>query len=449
MVCVSNFLDNGNPVNHELRKCCSTSLDFSEVPSRGITAREKLANSHMPQSQEAADVVNRCGQSGEGSVRSSTPATAPPPQFPQQQSSSLSTVSSRGGFAADDHWTIFTSRSSSSDVNDHQMAGLVSSKEVQQQLRRPESEDSGEVLSNEQRQLHDELVSAVYAYNVKEAVTTLRKIYNKQTRCFRIHTVLAVVLPDTAAMIADGRNDLLCVAVSFALDCIRWTLGVQKGENIESFKYKMNLNIARWILRETVRKGIPDPPPSEISATVVDLVDHILESVVEPEFAWELLTSLQVSQPVQRLVPYLLNWKGSRDPAVEARLNDFLYDHKEFSSVIPPSQPQYPSHVAQYRGGGDPGASMGGGSSMMGPGYGQSARAGGPPSHTSSHQASGLDDLSLEGRLLKLLARSTKGELGARIPALYRDEFGEPLRLRGRKLKDILLGEFNDTCPCG
>lgn len=46
----------------------------------------------------------------------------------------------------------------------------------------------------------------------------------------------------------------------FALTCIQWCFGVQKGSKVESFKYKMNKNIARWILKELQRKGIPVRP---------------------------------------------------------------------------------------------------------------------------------------------------------------------------------------------
>ena len=38
------------------------------------------------------------------------------------------------------------------------------------------------------------------------------------------------------------------------------------------------------------------------------------------------------------------------------------------------------------------------------------------------------------------MEKSPKGILGAHIPAIYREEFGEPLHLYGRKLKHILLG---------
>jgi hypothetical protein len=421
VVCISKFFEGASPINADLRKSSSSCIDIEDVPSRASASSGNLDNLDFVEPEfEIEDECNRmtstdvrysgCGEDSMGKI------LVRGEEFISSSGTSMPSIGSEsrgGGYTTDEHWNVFTSRSSSSD--DHIPSSSISFGGGSHSSVR--SANEGEVLSAEQRALHDELVTAVYAYNVKEAVTTLRKIYNKQTRCFRIHTVLAVVLPDTAAMTADGRIDLLCVAVSFALDCIQWTLGVQKGENVDSFKYKMNINIARWILRETVRKGVTDPPPAPIASAVIDLVEHILDSVVEPDFAWELLSSLHVPQAMQRLVPYLLRWRSSHDPVVEARLNEFLHEHKEFSSIIPPSQPHYRSPT-------EPGMML-------------------PPSGSfgSKYSPQSPDDLSLEGRLLKLLARSTKGELGARIPALYRDEFGEPLRLRGRKLKDILLGK--------
>ena len=448
VVCVSNY-DDENPMSVELRDSCSTSIDFRDVPDRAAAAMDSLAQRGYDDPEDMIAHMGAIGRmaSGDETDHGSFLVSA-------RASSSVGSSKGPAGMSGDEQWHNFTSRSSSSDDHGLSSAPFVPSKEVQLLLSRGDSDDpnDGETLTSEQRTLHDEFVAAVYAYNVKDAVATLRKIYNKQTRCFRIHTVLAVVLPDTAAMAADGREDLLCVAVSFALDCIQWTLGVQKGENVESFKYKMNLNIARWILRETVRKGVPDPAPPAVMSAVVDLVDHILDCVVEPEFAWELLASLNVPSPSQRLVPHLLIWRSSRDPQVEARLNGFLNEHKEFAAIIPPSQ----SQMMQFRHGehgkewspSHAGAMHVPHSSPLPPLAGMTS-AGQPYGHGArpSYSPGSPEDLTLEGALLRLLARSAKGELGARIPALYRDEYGEPLRLRGRKLKDILLGElFLPSC---
>ena len=47
----------------------------------------------------------------------------------------------------------------------------------------------------------------------------------------------------------------------------------------------------------------------------------------------------------------------------------------------------------------------------------------------------------VEERLVQVLSKYPAGVLGAHIPAIYREEYDEPLRLYGRKLKDILLGQ--------
>jgi hypothetical protein len=51
----------------------------------------------------------------------------------------------------------------------------------------------------------------------------------------------------------------------------------------------------------------------------------------------------------------------------------------------------------------------------------------------------------VEQRLLSLLSKSPKGILGTHIPAIYREQYGEALRLHGRKLKDIFLVS---NCNC-
>lgn len=290
-----------------------------------------------------------------------------------------------------------------------------------------------DALSIDQKILQDDLITSVYAYNVNGAVSTLRKMYTKQTRTFRIPTVLAHVLPDTSAMMTDGRTDLLNIAVCFTLDCIQWCFGVQKGENIESFKYKMNANIARWILREMIRKGVPLSPTSVIVDATVFVVNHILENVPELEFAYDMLTSLHVPHVLERMIPNFLSWRSVPTPAVEARVNEFLYEHPELGSLLSGSpisgtQPgNRPQAVA-----GDRAQAFIRDHLMFSSSGSDFAIPSVPPTIDPELQV-------LERKLLKLLAKSPHGELGARIPALYREEYGEALRLRGKKLKDILI----------
>lgn len=310
-----------------------------------------------------------------------------------------------------------------------------------------------ETLTKEQRVLHDDLVTAIYAYNVNAAVSTLRKMYTKQTRTFRIPTVLGILLPDTAAMIVDGRTDLLNVAVCFALDSIQWCFGVQKGENIESFKYKMNANIARWILHETVKKGIPTTPTPVIQEATISVVNHILENVVELEFAWEMLTTLNISHPVQRIVPHVLAWRGYPNPSIEARVNDFLYDHPEVGNIIPPSNPNPNMHMLppqpqsmQYRPGG-PVSPTGPSQSLPTQGVDRTSHmvqaflrdqqrhqieyphlANQPPNQL---PPDGHEDPMMDRNLMKLMSRTQSGEMAPRMAPMYRDDFADPMRLRG------------------
>jgi hypothetical protein len=309
-----------------------------------------------------------------------------------------------------------------------------------------------ETLTKEQRVLHDDLVTAIYAYNVNAAVSTLRKMYTKQTRTFRIPTVLGILLPDTAAMIVDGRTDLLNVAVCFALDSIQWCFGVQKGENIESFKYKMNANIARWILHETVKKGIPTTPTPVIQEATISVVNHILENVVELEFAWEMLTTLNISHPVQRIVPHVLAWRGYPNPSIEARVNDFLYDHPEVGSIIPPSNPnpnmhmppQQPPQGIQYRPGGGPVSPTGPSQSLPPQGADRTSHMVQAflrdqrhhsgmeyPSHPNQMPPDGHEDPMMDRNLMKLMGRTQSGEMAPRMSPMYRDEFADPMRIRG------------------
>jgi len=319
-----------------------------------------------------------------------------------------------------------------------------------------------ETLTKEQRVLHDDLVTAIYAYNVNAAVSTLRKMYTKQTRTFRIPTVLGVLLPDTAAMIVDGRTDLLNVAVCFALDSIQWCFGVQKGENIESFKYKMNANIARWILHETVKKGIPTTPTPVIQEATISVVNHILENVVELEFAWEMLTTLNISHPIQRIVPHVLAWRGYPNPSIEARVNEFLYDHPEIGSIIPPSNPNSNIHMPpqppiNFRPGSGPVSPTSANNipgtdrtSQMVQAFLRDQQIHHPGmdypinSHISNQNQNlqpplppdATDDPMLDRKFMKMMGgggggRPQPNDLGPRISPLYRDEYNDPLRMRG------------------
>lgn len=284
---------------------------------------------------------------------------------------------------------------------------------VSQRVQYPSQPSYHENLTTEQLQLQEELMNAIYAYNVKVAISTLRKMYTKQSKTFRIPVILSTILPDTAAMITNGRTDLVNIALCFMLDCIQWCFGVHKGENFESFKYKMNANIARWLLRESVKKGIPSVVSSTVYNATIKLFNQILDNYLELNFTYELLQSMNVTQPIPRMIPYLHIWLNSTSNSMKHRVHEFLYEHPEFSQYFSADPNNIPPSIQQQIAFGEAEAS-----------------------------SSYLHDQELEGRLLYLLSKSGKGELGARIPTLYREEFGEPIRLRGRKLKDILVGHL-------
>jgi hypothetical protein len=401
--------------------------------------------------------------------------------------------------------------------------------------------DDGSLLWD-QKLLYDELVAALFSYNVKNTVSSLRKIYTKQNKNFRIPNILGSLIPDiynTNSSMRSFQEDIT-KCVCFLLECIQWCFGVQKGENMESFKYKMNKNIARWILKECSKKAFQSTQPATIINSALSTAYQILNTAVELEYAMELLIALNVPNAPSRLLPYISVWKVSSNPSVLHLVNDFLRDHGDlFPTLLLQQQHPLQNHSSDPNSNNFPvsknaissfnnsnemdnsifhhpssnnmsvvSASSNGifdvgmmSQSMMG--YPVNTlvnnnnnninqninfNSNSERSKTISTQDIGLvslstndispsmqksgsedslhqqrlkttlsgsgtiplnmnmysttqEDLNLEYKLLRLLSRSTRGELGARIPALYREEYGEPLRLRGKKLKDILVGK--------
>mmetsp|Transcript_2487 Transcript_2487/g.3815 ORF Transcript_2487/g.3815 Transcript_2487/m.3815 type:complete len:787 (-) Transcript_2487:420-2780(-) len=481
VVCISNFVANGKATNEDLRRACSISIELEEVYTRaqrlithdsamGLFVKHDIQPlsptlTHLSGDDSNVNLICECDTSeqilkGRSSVMSpqsvlhsrsaeDAPDIPPPSQgcfrvgdyspttvhdqdgdttlnsilgisssecTPGHVKISSHTASSRFSNAV--YNTLPVVSPDAKEVSAAEQVGFrettTSSKYIQQ--------SDGEDISREQYSLHEGLVSAIYSYDVKVTVSTLQKIYTKQTRYYRVPAVLAAVLPDTAAMVADGRVDLFNVAVCFLLDVILWCFEIQKSENVESFNYKMNVDIARWILREAVRKGIPTPVTQVIADAVISVVRSILDAFVELDFTWELLITLKIPDPVQRLKPFILAWYTSTDPSVKARVNSFLFKRQEFSSIIPPPQFRH------------------GRNDFVSQSEVHQKDSMGVKVHPAQRKPLCVtEEQLLEGRLLTLLSRSRKGELGSRIPSLYRDEFGECLRLRGRKLKEILL----------
>lgn len=403
-------------------------------------------------------------------------------------------------------------------------------------------EPNNDGLLWDQKSFCEELMLSLYQFNVKTTVSGLRKIYTKQNKNFRIPNILGIVIPDVFRTTTDpslANQELITKCVCFLLECIQWCFGIQKGENIESFKYKMNKNIAKWLLKECAKKAFQSNQSAAIISSTTSIAYQILNITIELDFALELLNAMNVPNPGAKLNPYVTAWRASTNVGVVSLVNDFVKDHPELYSSgsqggqtsallnaqlmslpnsfasLPPI-PEFDRHdLAGYEGGmGGTGDSSllhrGGllatmsslGSEVTHSSYGntnhsRSSSVDGTPNSSifNSFSSSELDtmsnlsnssvitsrgvydrkddkaslsingnsnnfpssspnmtarqtislnamqdELSIEYKLLRLLSRSPRGELGARIPALYRDEYGEPLRLRGRKMKDILLG---------
>ena len=260
-----------------------------------------------------------------------------------------------------------------------------------------------ESLHGEHRALLEELVAGFRSLDVQSTVSTLRKIYTKQYRDFRIPVALKFVCP--GAEYPTPGSGTSPTAVVFSFNCIQWCMGGQKNCNTASFKYKMNKKISHWLLNEQVRKGIPLIPVDDIIYAAVAAASNILSQVVELDLALEILNAGKVENPAAVLQPFVDAWKSSPDPASAERARLFSCNRPSDYHAI---------------------ESM---TSMLQDGMGWL-----------DDGSSGVSDFIVSQRLLSLLNQHPNGILGSRIPILYRDRYNEPLRLRGMKLKDMLRG---------
>ena len=425
------------------------------------------------------------------------------------------------------------------------------------------SGDILDTLSDEQYRLYQSLSLSFATKNVKITVSTLRQIYTKQCRRFRIPNLLSVIVPK-----CDDPN-VANNSFAFTLNCIQWSFGGKRSDGVDSFKYKMNKNIARWLLKEQQRKGIPLVLPHELSALAISVVQSILQSSAELDFCLDVLLAAHVSDPNEVLLASLQSGNAPANMALaqavdemmasnygargQHSMNSLVMDPRQGPQPMPPmggmhmgsgmdlprsysnqsqgmrtlprgpmagsqdlwqpglrdadnrtplaslsmdsipagrregyggardavggygsqkemglySQQMLPSHDANYDirdmtlvGGGqgqrDRGVVPTQHRGMMfyedplegREGQYPADRISPPQSNSSSFlstagslpQDMGPSPSVVEQRLLHLLSLAPKGVLGAHIPAIYREEFNEPLRLHGRKLKDILLG---------
>ena len=234
-------------------------------------------------------------------------------------------------------------------------------------------------MTPEQTSLFQSLSVAFSAQNVKAAVSVLRQVYTKQCRRFRIPNLLAMLIPETVYPFPNNDPVIGLSGVIFTINCIQFCFSGKRVDSSDSFKHKMNKNISRWLLKEQQRKGIPIQLTQEVYELAINVAHLLCQNASEVEFGMEILLVHHISNPKAVLATAL-----KRD-----------------------------------------------GSAGVGPG-GYNSMA--PP----------LEEAKLiEKRLLYILqSLSSQGVLGAHIPAIYKDCFGEQIQLYGRKLKDILLGNL-------
>ena len=268
-------------------------------------------------------------------------------------------------------------------------------------------------FNQEEASLHAELYNAFQARNTRVTVAVLRKIYTKQTRGFRIPDLLREIFPLL------GENGILTnpnasAYILFTLSCVQWCLGMPNGEKPDSYKYKMNKNIARWLLKELQRKGLPSILPNDVAHAAYSVIAHILENNMEPDFAQELAVILGVPNLSKlNITPRALESPGQ---VYETKFTFDIATGTISATQTPVNSQQIRETFEQLR-----------------------ELLSSDMSIQQIHAA--IPRMNVDHRLFLLVAKSPGGILGARIPSLYREVFGDRLRLQGKKLKDILLGK--------
>ena len=314
----------------------------------------------------------------------------------------------------------------------------------------------------EESALFRDFEHALESCNVGLAVCTLRKIYTKQTKTFNIPDVLLDALASKCTSRIVGGvavQHMNTMTILFVLSCIQWCFGVQGGEHIESFKYKMNKNIAKWFLKcvsQLHNSDVPLTPDIHVSAKTV--VCHILESVAEMEFCLEILETMEVENVQEVLMKHVAFWTSSDNKALSAKAEKFAMEHnlplQEYKDAYGDSFEgtngnPYINDCASHSSG-DPSSlhpSTSSKSAIISKATfsldDRGGVAGGVAAleNLTSEQLMSLpvDRLTPDQKLFLLIVRSPRGLLGARVPSLYREHYSERLRLQGRKLKDVIL----------
>ena len=285
----------------------------------------------------------------------------------------------------------------------------------------------------EQRELLEALSAAFRALDVQYAVSTLRKIYTKQVRDFRVPIILKSIYPGTDVgyeSIGGPPGGTSPSSVIFTLQCIQWCIGAQKSGNVVSFKYKMNKKISHWLLNEQARKGLPTVFVPEIASTAITVVRNIFKHVAELDLALEILQTARVPEPMEILAPYIEAWMRSPDRALAAKACSFSENRGLSTSAFV---------GGGARSLGDNEDSMRFISSNLSDFDHPTANSSMPFSMPSASQVA--REMTTNANLLSLLDDYPNGILGSRIPIVYRDRFNDTLHLRNMKLKDLMLGE--------
>jgi len=330
-------------------------------------------------------------------------------------------------------------------------------------------------LLPEQMALQQELHGAVTSSQIQLTVSTLRKIYTKQTDTFRIPKILMTIVTDLGV---DGYNQMQYP--KFFLSCVQWCFGGQKHtDNVESFTYKMNKSIAKCLVITLQRRKGQTEMSSDLSAYAVSMVQHILKHAVEFELCLEILNTFEVKNIQEVLAPIASVCAASRSPAVAAKAKVFAEqyltsakDDSENQGLNFETESVTTERTAENKASGGSGGVVSDYSEMAtsstyAPGgelnlkqqfqpFSLFHNSESPhPPHVGA-STSGIEDavatlgLGTESstaatamkvqRLGEMLLDHPEGVLGAQIPDVYRETYGENLNLQNKKLKDLLLG---------
>eukprot|EP01042_Synura_sphagnicola_P001364 gene1364-1551_t len=181
------------------------------------------------------------------------------------------------------------------------------------------------------------------------------------------------------------------------------------------------------------------PKSPELMSVAVSMTQNVLKHVVELEICLDIMTMLGVDQAHNLLLPYVQAWSIDPNPIISERTIQFVEAFRRsragansspslqaegrvnVQASIPAAPPRYKNWSA---------------GSMLSSSSSSPSLAGAPDFNDAESTVQFQKKLM---RLELLIRESRGGILGAQIPELYRDRFGEPLDLRNKKLKDVLL----------